>query len=76
MTTPPVDPTRIFQLGEGFMASKTVLSAVELDLFTVLGNAEMTGRQIGDKLGLHPRAIPDFPDTLVALGVLDRDDEP
>jgi len=76
MTTQLPDPTRIFQLGEGFMASKTVLSAVELDLFTVLGNAEMTGRQIGDKLGLHPRAIPDFPDTLVALGMLDRDDEP
>src|SRR6478672_8980847 len=76
MTTQLPDPTRIFQLGEGFMASKTVLSAVELDLFTVLGNAEMTGRQLGDKLGLHPRAIPDFPDTLVALGVLDRDDEP
>ncbi len=76
MTTQLIDPTRIFQLGEGFMASKTVLSAIELDLFTVLGNAEMSGPQIGEKLGLHPRAIPDFPDTLVALGMLDRDDEP
>ena len=38
MTTPPIDPTRIFQLGEGFMASKTLLSAIEIDLFTVLGN--------------------------------------
>jgi predicted O-methyltransferase YrrM len=75
MTTPPIDPTRIFQLGEGFMASKTLLSAIEIDLFTVLGNDRMTGPQIGEKLGLHPRAIPDFPDTLVALGMLDRDDE-
>ena len=74
--TPPLDPTRIFELGEGFMASKTMLSAIELGLFTALGAEAMTGRQIGDKLGLHPRAIPDFPDTLVALGMLDRDDGP
>jgi hypothetical protein len=33
----PVDPSRILQLGEGFMASKTLLSAVELELFTTLG---------------------------------------
>jgi hypothetical protein len=74
--TQPLDPTRIFELGEGFMASKTMLSSIELDLFTVLGVEAMTGRQIGDKLGLHPRAIPDFPDTPVALGMLDRDDGP
>lgn len=74
--TQQLDVTPIFELGEGFMASKAVLSAVELELFTVLGAEAMTGRQIGDKLGLHPRVIPDFPDTLVALGMLDRDDEP
>ena len=59
----------------GFWASKTVLSAVELELFTKLGSDGMTGPQISKALGLHARAIPDFPDTLVALKLLDRDGE-
>jgi O-methyltransferase domain/Dimerisation domain len=63
------------QVGMGFWASKTVLSAVELGLFTKLGSGEMTGSQIADALELHPRAIPDFPDALVALELLDREGE-
>ena len=68
-----IDPSGIFQLGEGFMASKTLLSAIELELFSHLGDGALTGDQIKDALGLHQRAIPDFPDTLVALGMLSRE---
>ena len=68
----PLDPSRILQLGEGFMASKTLLSAVELELFTTLSNQSLTGAELATELSLHPRAIPDFPDTLLALGLLDR----
>ena len=68
-----LDPSRIMLLGEGFMASKTLLSAIELDLFTRLGAGALTASQIKDRLGLHERAIPDFPDSLVALGMLARD---
>jgi hypothetical protein len=57
----------------GFWASKTVLSAVELELFTHLGAESMTGAEIEERLDLHPRATYDFLDTLVALGFLDRD---
>jgi hypothetical protein len=63
------------QVGMGFWASKTLLSAVELQLFTQLGDESMTGEEIGERLGLHPRAIPDFLDTLVALHLLERDGE-
>jgi hypothetical protein len=63
------------QIGMGFWASKTVLSAVELELFTKLGSAGMTGSQIAEALELNARAIPDFPDTLVALELLDREGE-
>lgn len=59
----------------GFWGSKTLLSAVELELFTKLGNEQMTGPQMADALGLDARAIPDFPDALVALGLLDREGE-
>lgn len=68
-----VDPSHIMQVGMGFWASKTLLSAVELELFTKLGSDAMTGAQIAEALELHERAIPDFPDALVALELLDRD---
>jgi O-methyltransferase domain/Dimerisation domain len=67
------DPSHIMQVGMGFWPSKTVLSAVELGLFTELGSESMTGEEIGERLGLHPRAIYDFLDTLVALRFLERD---
>jgi len=68
-----LDPSHILQVGMGFWPSKTVLSAVELGLFTELGSESMTGEEVGRRLGLHPRAIYDFLDTLVALRLLDRD---
>jgi SAM-dependent methyltransferase len=61
------------QVGMGFWASKTLLSAVELELFTQLGTDELSGEQIRERLGLHPRATFDFLDALVALRLLDRD---
>jgi hypothetical protein len=67
-------PQHLLQLAMGFWASKTLLSAVELDLFTVLGKGPRTAAQLMDELPLHPRAALDFLDALVALGVLDRDD--
>jgi predicted O-methyltransferase YrrM len=70
-----VDPSHIMQVGMGFWASKTLLSAVELELFTKLGSDGMTGSQIAETLELHQRAIPDFPDALVALELLEREGE-
>ena len=69
------DPSHFVEIATGFWRAKTFLSAVELELFTLLGEGAMTGRQIQGRLGLHPRAIPDFPDALVALKVLERDGE-
>jgi hypothetical protein len=70
-----VDPSHILQVGMGFWGSKALLSAVELELFTKLGRNGMTGPQIAEALELHERAIPDFPDALVALELLDREGE-
>jgi hypothetical protein len=70
-----LDPSQIMQVGMGFFASKTLLSAVELELFTQLGDGPLTGEEIGQRLDLHPRAIADFLDALVALRFLDREGE-
>ena len=73
MSHDQVDPSHIMQVGMGFFASKTLLSAVELGVFTELGSGALTGDQLGEKLGLHPRGIYDFLDGLVSLGLLERD---
>jgi hypothetical protein len=61
------------QVGMGFWPSKTLLSAVELELFTRLGADSMTAEELRERLGLHERGIYDFLDTLVAIGLLERD---
>lgn len=68
-----LDPSHIMQVGMGFMASKTLLSAVELELFTRLAAEAMTADELSDALQLDARAVPDLPDALVALGLLERD---
>ncbi len=66
------NPEQILQIGMGFWASKTLLSAVELELFTLLSDTELTGDDIAAKLELHDRSRFDFLDALVALGLLQR----
>jgi len=65
-------PEQILQIGLGFWASKTLLSAVELELFSVLSGTGLTGGEIARKLDLHERSRFDFLDALVALGLLER----
>ncbi len=71
MSVPPT-PEQIMQLGLGFWASKTLLSAIEIGPFTELAKGPCDARTLGDRLGLHPRGARDFLDALVALGMLDR----
>ena len=68
-----LDPGHIMQTATAFWASKVLLTAVELDLFSTLGDGSMTASQFGETLDLHPRGTYDFFDALVALKFLDRD---
>jgi len=69
-----VTPEKILQMGFGFWASKTLLSAVELGLFTELAKGATDAETLRTRLRLHPRAARDFFDALVALGMLERQD--
>src|SRR5436309_10431690 len=69
-----VTPEPILQLGLAFWGSKTLLSAVELGLFTHLATGPRDAETIAARLDLHPRGATDFLDALVALGMLDRVD--
>lgn len=74
MPDQPFTPERIIQIGLGFWASKTLLSAVEMSLFTELAERPEDLETLTGRLGLHPRSARDFLDTLVALGFLERHD--
>jgi precorrin-6B methylase 2 len=63
---------RILSVGVSFWAARVLQVAVELDLFTTLEQAPLTAQQICKNLSLHPRAIEDFLDALVATKFLER----
>jgi len=69
-----VTPDAILQLGLAFWGSKTLLSAVELGLFTLLADGPLNVEAVTARLALHPRSVRDFLDALVALGQLERKD--
>ena len=69
MATRQLVPDRIMQLGFGFWGSKTLLSAVELGLFTELAKRSLDAKALAKRLELHPRSARDFFDALVALGM-------
>ena len=69
-----LSPERIMQTGMAFWASKTLLSAVEMELFTELARHPGDLATLQGRMGLHPRAARDFLDALVALGFLLRID--
>lgn len=74
MSTNPPSPEHIMQIGLGFWASKTLLSAVEMGVFTELAKKPEDLETLRGRLGLHPRAAHDFLDALTALGLLQRAD--
>jgi hypothetical protein len=71
MPQPPT-PQAILQTGLAFWPAKTLLSAIELGVFTELASGPESLAGLTARLGLHQRSARDFFDTLVALGFLAR----
>lgn len=65
-------PERILETGLAFWASKTLLSAIEIGLFSELASGPEAFEALCSRLGLHRRSARDFLDALVALGFLER----
>ena len=70
-----LSPDHILQTGLAFWGSKTLLTAVEMGLFTDLARHPGDLLTVQGRMGLHPRAARDFLDALVALGFLLRDED-
>jgi O-methyltransferase domain/Dimerisation domain len=72
VTTAAPNPEQILQVGLAFWSSKTLLSAVEMEVFTELAKGPQELESLTGRLGLHPRSARDFLDALTALGFLER----
>ena len=68
-----ITPQGIFSIGMGFWTAKTLLSAVELGLFSELAKGPADLGTLMLKLGLHERSARDFLDALVAMKLLERE---
>jgi hypothetical protein len=71
----PPKADRIEQVAFGFMASKVLFCAIELGVFTELAKGPLRAEEIQARLRVHRRSASDFLDTLVALGMLERNGE-
>ena len=61
MTISHPTPVRILETGLAFWASKTLLTAIELGVFTELAaSGPQPGEALRARLGLHPRAWRDL----------------
>jgi SAM-dependent methyltransferase len=71
-TEDAVTPEQIFQLAQGFMASKHLFAASELGLFEALGEGPATLAGLASRTGLPQRTARISADAMVALGLLER----
>jgi len=68
-------PDRIREIGFAFRASKVLMSAIELGVFGVLADGPLSMAALRTTVGVAERGARDFFDTLVSLGLLERDDD-
>ncbi len=64
----------LFQLGY-YWETKILLTAVKLDVFSVLNGAALAADDLARATGADPRALELLLNALVAIGVLTKDDE-
>ncbi len=73
-TTAPITPGKIMHVGMAFWSSQALLTAVKLELFTLLAAGSLSEKEIKRKLGLgcSDRHVFDWLDALVSIGFLER----
>ena len=70
----PMPPEAILGLGRKFMESRIVLTAAELDVFTLLDQGSLTADEIAGRLEATPRGVALLLDALVPLGLIEKQD--
>lgn len=67
-------PDRLEQMIRGYQPSRCMLTALELDIFTAVGNGA-TAEQVAKTIDSNPRATATLLNALVALGVVTKSDD-
>jgi hypothetical protein len=73
MTGKVLPSDRLFEIGSAYRQAKVLLSAVELNVFSVLATGPLNGKDLANHVQVNRRAAHDFFDALVAMGLLTRD---
>jgi SAM-dependent methyltransferase len=68
-------PEKILGMAQGFMESRIMLSAAELNLFTLLSKAPLTAKEINDKIKGDLKALTTLLDAVAAIGLLQKKDD-
>jgi SAM-dependent methyltransferase len=63
-------PEEVLRLAQNFMESRILLSAAELNLFTILNPAPLSAQEVASRIGADPRALTVLLDALSAMGLL------
>ncbi len=71
-----MNPEEVMAEVREFMKSRVILTAAELDLFTVLENRPSTAFEIAGSLGLDPTALARLLDCLVVFGLVEKEKGP
>jgi len=67
-------PEKILKMAQGFMESRILLSAAELNLFTLLSKRPLTAGEINDKINGDEKALAMLLDAVAAVGLLRKKD--
>src|SRR3954468_11173670 len=69
-----VTPDRIFEIAQGFMASKHLFAASALGVFEAIGEGPVDLDGLAARTGLTRRSARISADAMVAIGLLERHD--
>ncbi len=69
----PSSPDEILKLANDFMGSRILISAAELDLFSILSDTPLSAQEIAERISADIRSLTVLLDALSAMGFLTKD---
>ena len=70
----PMNPETIIGLGRKFMEPRILLTAAELDVFSLIAKGPLTADEVASRLEVAPRGVTILLDALVPMGLLEKRD--
>ncbi|MDI6797839.1 MAG: methyltransferase [Desulfatibacillaceae bacterium] len=65
---------QVLSTASAFQASRALLTAVELDIFTQINSQKLPSKELAEKMNCHPRALDRLLNALCSLGFLGKED--